>query len=332
MIPDWREVRAAFEPLRAPEPRCYLDTASMGLPPAVVVEEVRQSLEDWEQGRASWRAWEARAEEARRLLARVVGVGAERVSLTNSFSAAASQVAASLPDPARSKRDVLVVGAEEFRSNLFPWWLQERRGFHLRQIPFRGGGPGCEDLIAAIDGRTALVAVSHVQSATGYRVDVERLADACRDRGTLLFVDGTQSVGAVPTPIEGIDFLATHAYKWLLAPRGAAFLVVDPARLDTQVPLQPSWRSPAPPHTAYYGGPFEPGGGASALDASLAWLSWVGAARALEFLLEVGLEGIHARAAELAARFRGGLDALGLDGIAGRENASPIVALDPGVD
>ncbi len=306
----------------------YLNTASYGLPPLATLQEMRAGLEAWADGSGSWREWEDRAEEARSLFSGLVGVRPERVAFVNSLSAAASQVAWSLPAPGRGGRSTIVVGEDEFRSNLFPWWVQEERGFRIRRVPFTGSRLDPEHLIAALDDDVALLAVSHVQSANGFRSDISRLARAAHAEGARIFVDGTQSVGAHALDLDEIDYLGVAAYKWLLAPRGAAFLVLGQEHLGSLAPLQPSWKTPADPYTDYYGGPFEPRGPqASLLDVSLPWLVWQGATASLELLAGLGLEAIAARDAELARRFREGLPRVGLEPLFEEHESSAIVAL-----
>jgi len=324
--PDWSAVRARFPGVR--REAAFLNTASFGLPPDCVLAEVAAATRAWGDGTGSWRAWEARAEGSRALFARVIGARAENVAFLNSLSAAAAQVAESLPAPRDGGRGTVVVGAEEFRSNLFPWWGLERRGFRVRRVPFRDGRLPPEELLAAIDEDTALVAVSHVQSANGFRTDVKRLGEACRTRGARLFVDGTQSVGANALPLEHVDYLGTAAYKWLLSPRGAAFLYVADEHLGRLAPLQPSWKTPDEPYVDYYGGPFPAGSRrAAALDVSLPWLLWQGTTPALEFLLELGLDAVVARDQALAQRFRDGLRSMGLPPTFGERESSQIVSL-----
>ena len=322
---DWPAVRALF-PAAGGE-AVYLDTAAYGPGPTPVHEEVAEALRGWSDGTGSWRAWEARAEDARRLFAELIGARPVDVALLHSLSAASSQVAACLPAPAAGRRANLVVGHDEFRSNLFPWLAQERRGFEIRMVPFEDGRLPAAAVAAAVDGDTALVAVSHVQSSNGYRIDLAPLVDACARHGARLFVDATQSAGALRLPLDGVDYLATGAYKWMLAPRGSAFLYVAPGRLAELFPLQPSWKTPEDPHASYYGPPLQPATRASALDSSLSWPVWVGTARALELICELGIDAIEARDLELSARFRAGLGAVGLAPLFAEPESSPIVGL-----
>ena len=321
---DWAAVRELFPATRE---GVYLNTASYAPGPTPVLEEVRAGLDEWSLGRGSWRVWEARAEETRALFAGLLECEPGCVSLQSSLSSAAGQVAACLEAPRAPGEANLVVGADEFRSNFFPWVGQERRGFEVRQVPFREGAILADDLLARVDECTRLVAVSHVQSANGYRVDLARLAEGCRARGARLFVDATQSLGGLRVPLDGVDYLATAAYKWLLSPRGAAFLYVAPDRLGEMFPIQPSWKTPADPYERYYGAPFAPAPDASGLDVSLAWPIWLGTARALELLSEVGLAAIEAHNLALAARFREGLRTIGLEPLFPGSEPSPIVAL-----
>lgn len=318
--PDWAALRALFPAARRV---AYLDTASFGPGPTPVREVLDAHLDAWSEGREGWRAWEAAAERAREGLARLIGARPDSVALLPAVASAAAQVASSL-EPGSN----VVVGEQEFRSNLFPWLAQERRGVEVRLVPFRAGRVAAEDLLAATDARTAVLAVSHVQSANGYRVDLPRLVEACAGRATKLFVDATQSAGALRLDVEGIDFVAAAAYKWLLAPRGTAFLYADPRHVAGMTPLQPGWKTPDDPYARYYGPPLEPAPTATRFDVSLAWPCWVGCARSVELILEVGIDAIEERDLALARRFREGLPAIGLAPLFGEAESSQVVGLE----
>lgn len=318
---DWREVRALFP---ATEGQAYLNTASYGPGPTPVAEAVERALREWSTGRGSWRAWDEVGEEARAGFARLLGCATNDVALLPAFSVAAGQVAEGLPYTEGAN---LVVGEEEFQSNLFPWLGQARRGFEVRRVPFRDGRLDVGQLARAVDGRTACVAVSHVQSASGYRVDLERLVEVCRRHGARLFLDATQSAGALRVPLEGVDYLATAAYKWLLAPRGAAFLYVAPGRAAELAPIVPNWKTTGTPYASYYGPPYEPPPDARRFDVSLGWLPWIGAAAGLRLLLELGIDAIEARDLELARAFREGLRGVGLEASFAEAESSQIVGL-----
>lgn len=276
-------------------------TAPPGATP--VLEALRRIEREWESGEFSWHAWEADAYESRTLFAGLLGADPDSVALVSSVSYAASTVAASLP------RGRVVVGAREFRSNFFPWVALRDRGFKVVEVPATDEGViPTEALVDAIDEATVLVAVSEVQSSNGFRVELPEIVEAARGHGARVFVDGCQSIGALRFDAEasGVDFLSTHGYKWLLGPRGAAWLYVRPDRIDELRPLTPSWKTVEEPYVDYYGGPVEFPKTARKLDVSLPWFSWPGMRAALELLLQLDPGEVERRCLELAAAFRTG--------------------------
>lgn len=317
------EIRALFP---CTHELTYLNTATYGPGPQPVMQAVLRSLRDWSAGRGQWSEWERAAETAREHFAALVGASPDCVALLSTMSGAAAQVAHDLAPPEQG-RDVLVVGEGEFRSNLYPWMAQERRGFRVHTVPYEQGRLDPGALAAAVDERTALVAVSTVQSSNGYRIDLEPVRAACRAHGARLFLDGTQSVGALETRLDGADYLAAAGYKWLFAPRGTAFLAVHPDHVGDMQPLSPGWKTPEDPYAEYYGPPYDVARGASRADHSLAWHAWVGAAEGLRLVAEVGVEEIERHGRALAQRFRDGLGSIGLEALFDDEETSQIVGV-----
>jgi selenocysteine lyase/cysteine desulfurase len=284
--------------------RGYLDTGTYGLPPRSTLWALEQALVGW-RTRQRWRDWEEDAEACRELFARFVGARPEDVALISAVSAGAGIVAASLP---AGPGDNVVLYERDFMSVVLPWRGLEARGVELRLLPL-------ERLADGVDERTALVAVSSVQSADGTVADL----GALKRTGARLFVDGTQAVGAVPTDLDGVDYLVTHAYKWLLSPRGLAFLYVRPERRAEIEPWTAGWKSCPEPYEDYYGFP-ELTEDARRLDISVPWFAAAGARRSLELLVSLGAERIAQHNLAHASLFTGEL---------GRpEPSSPIVRVE----
>jgi selenocysteine lyase/cysteine desulfurase len=288
--------RGLFPALRS---TVWLDTPAAPPGAEPVVQALREAISAWSSGGFDQHAWTAATDEARGLFARLVGARPATVSTHGSLAEAVATVAASLP-PGR-----VVVAAEEFRSNLFPWLARHQ----VVTVPARCGSTCVEDLIDALDERTLLLAVSEVTSREGQRLDLPALRAATDRVGARLFVNLTQSLGALRFDAEAVrpDYLAVHGYKWLLCPRGAAWLATRPDRLEELRPLAPSWASTGPSY-GWFGGPLRLAGDASRCDTSPAWLSWVGARAALRLLgsLDAGRVERHclALAAELTEQAR----------------------------
>jgi selenocysteine lyase/cysteine desulfurase len=274
----------------------YLNTASYGLPPEPAWNELQAALADWREGRTTWEPWGESTVRAREAWARLVGVSPERVAIGSTVSQLVGYVAAAIPDGAR-----VVAPEVDYTSLLFPFLAQSHRGVEVETVPL-------ERLADAIDARTTAVAFSAVQSATGEVADLDAVVAAARSHGALTIVDATQACGWLPFDASRFDAVACAAYKWLLAPRGTAFLALGEDLLERVRPLAPGWWAGEDPHQSYYGPPLRLASSARRLDTSPAWFSWVGTAPALELLEELGVEAIHAHDVGLANRFRAGLE------------------------
>jgi selenocysteine lyase/cysteine desulfurase len=296
---DLRSFREQFPAL---ERYAWLNTPTVPPGNRPSLEAVRRVIDEWERGEFSWQAWEGQANETRARFAELLGTDAEQVALIHALVEGAATVAASLP-PGK-----VVVGAAEFRSNLFPWLALQRRGFEVVEVSASDGVIPTEALAKEVDEGTVLLAVSEVQSSNGYRVDVPALAERCREVGARIFVNLTQCLGALRFDLARTDpdYVAAHGYKWLLGPRAAGWLYVRRDRLAEVQPLAPSWKSVPEPYEDYYGGPMELAPDARKLDTSLAWFTWPGALAALDLLRSLDPEAVERRCLELASAFRQG--------------------------
>ena len=254
--------------------RGYLDAATYGLPPRSTLAAMEEALEGW-RTRRRWRDWEEDGEACRELFAGLVGARAEDIAVVTAASVGAGLVAASLPAEPGSN---VVLYERDFTSAMLPFRGLEARGVELRLVPL-------EELAGAVDGRTAVVSVSLVQSAEGRVADL----DALRATGARIFLDATQAVGTYPVDLAGVDYLVAHAYKWLLCPRGLAFLYVSPERRLEIEPWTAGWKSRQDPYEDYYGLP-ELTGEARRLDVSLPWFSAAGGRASLELFASLGVD------------------------------------------
>ncbi len=111
----------------------------------------------------------------------------------------------------------------EYPANAYPWMdVAQRFGVKHVMVRERDGRIYLEDLLAAVTGRTRMIAISHVEFASGFRCDVAAVGKFCRGRGILLCVDAIQSCGCVPVDVKAmnIDFLSAGGHKWMLGPDG----------------------------------------------------------------------------------------------------------------
>jgi selenocysteine lyase/cysteine desulfurase len=271
----------------------YLNTASIGLAPAPAVAAMRAELDDWVAGRSRAPAYDAVVARARAAWARIHGVDPSCVAIGPQTSYFAGLVAASLPAGAE-----VVAYERDFASLLYP--LLARDDLSLRFVPL-------EHVADAVGPHTALVAVSAVQSADGRVADLDAIAAAAGAHRALTVVDATQASGWLPIDASRFDFVITAAYKWMLSPRGSAFMSVRPELLESLPPLAAGWYAAESPWESTYGAPLRLAADARRLDMSPAWLPWTGTAEALEYTERVGVEAIREHDVRLANRTRKGL-------------------------
>jgi len=75
--------------------------------------------------------------------------------------------------------------------------------------------------------QTQCVVCTHVSNVFGYILPVERLAALCRERGTPLILDASQSAGCLPVHMDelGCAFIAMPGHKGLYGPQGTGLLL-----------------------------------------------------------------------------------------------------------
>jgi len=117
--------------------------------------------------------------------------------------------------------DNVVTTNVEFPSVAYAWKNLKEQGVEVRMIPPRDWRIQEDDLLAAVDSRTRILAVSQVSFYTGQNLDLARLA-ACRETGVLLAVDATHASGVVDVRADLTDMTVSSSYKWMLATHGTA--------------------------------------------------------------------------------------------------------------
>jgi len=273
----------------------YLNTATLGLPPRRCLTAVHAAFREWQAGRANPTDYDAPLTAARKAYAGLVNVDPTLVAVGSQVSVFTALVAAGLPAGSE-----VLTAVGDFTSILFPFHAQAARGVTVREVPL-------EEIADAVTCATTLVSVSAVQSADGRLADLDGLEHACSKTGTKVLVDTTQAVGWLPVDASRFAFTVCGGYKWLLAPRGTAYLTVQAELLDSLIPHTAGWYAGARPWESIYGAPLRLAPDARRFDVSPAWHAWIGAAPSLELLTVIGAPALHGHALGLANEFRAGI-------------------------
>jgi selenocysteine lyase/cysteine desulfurase len=273
-------------------PDGYLNTASVGVPPAAVADRLEEAIAEWRRGAAQPADFDPAVESGRAAFADLVDVPVDRVTIGASASPLVGLVAAAVPDGAR-----VLVAAGEFTSVSFPFAAQAHRGVTVVECPLEHIGERAPEY--------DVVAVSVAQSADGRLVDLDALRTA-RDAGTRVVLDATQSLGWLPARLGWADAVVCAGYKWLLSPRGVAWMAVHP-ELEL-VPHHAGWYAGDDVWRSIYGLPLRLAHTARRLDSSPGWFAHVGAAAALPWLAGLDRAAVLQHCAGLADTVRAGLD------------------------
>ena len=263
----------------------YLDSPTMGLPPGFVTDALYTALRSWQDGTLQAKQFDGPVADARTGFASLVGAEPHRVAMAGSVASGLALVAAAVPDGAR-----VGVLRGEFTSVTFPFAAQAGRAVSLTEL-----APGVlEDRAGEFD----VVAASLVQSADGAVLDVARLRVVAGD--AVVVVDVTQALGWCDVDLGWADVVVGASYKWLLAPRGVAWMALSDRIAGTLTPHGASWYAGAAPWPAIYGLPLRVADDARRFDASPAWFSVLGASLSVPWLASLDRAAVHAHAVGLA--------------------------------
>jgi cysteine desulfurase / selenocysteine lyase len=238
-----------------------------------------------------------RLNDARNAGAKLLNCQPDEVSLVGPTSLALSFVAAGLNF---RKGDNVLIYHDDYPSNVYPWLALAAKGVQVRLLNTRGlGAIRVVDVQGQVDENTRLVALASCHFISGHRLEHDAIGKFLRDRGILFCLDAIQTVGAFPTTVEHVDFLAADAHKWLLGPCAAGIFYV---RRELQEKLNPpvyGWHNVRNPNFVAQD-KIEFRSGAAKFEAGTHNLvGLLGLVAAMELALEIGVDNI---AAELARK------------------------------
>jgi cysteine desulfurase/selenocysteine lyase len=307
----------------------YLNTSAVAPIPRAVREAGIEYL-DGKMLQASAARNSERREQARSRFARLFGTKPEELALLYATSDGENIVTSALD---LKPGDNVVIDDLHFVTSFVLYrQLEKDNGVELRIVRQREGRARLEDFDAAIDGRTSLVSVAWVSNRNGYRHDLRKLSELAHSKGALLYTDAIQALGYFPTSLteQGVDFVCTGAYKWLLSSFGVAPFYVREEHLDR---IRPDRYGHAQVTEELPDLHYRLEKTAKKYEyAALAYSAVYQLNAGLAFLENVGLSRIETHTVALARRLRDGITKLGFDPFTPSGNDSPIVSFVHGHD
>jgi len=237
---DWEEFRIQMP---VTDKWAYFDHAAV----APLSGPARKAIENWSteaalEGDSIWPKWKTRIEEVRRQAASLINASASELAFVPSTTAGINLVVEGFP---WKEGDNVVTLANEFPANLYPWMNLAARGIETRLVDVVDGVPDLSKLSHACDSRTRIITVSWVSYCSGWRLDLDAVAEIAHRVGARFFLDAIQGLGVFPLDVKAtrIDYLAADGHKWMLGPEGAGLFFSREEHLEQLRPVGIGWNS-----------------------------------------------------------------------------------------
>ncbi len=202
---------------------------------------VRQKSHPWERTTAHFFD---DADTIRTLASKLFGGDSDGYAVVPSATYGLSTAARAI-EPHLRPGDRILVAAEEFPANVFPWRrAAQETGASVDTVPCPRDGDWTRAIASRIDRTVKVVATATCHWTNGAYIDLPTIGRDCLDTGSILVVDATQSLGVMPLPMDEVspDFLVAAGYKWLLCPYGFSLLYVSEQWRHAR-PLEESWQA-----------------------------------------------------------------------------------------
>jgi len=297
MSVDWHAIREEFPALKN---WTYLNTAAFGQVSLRSAEAVARHLAHRnELASSDFLTWFDDMDRIRGKVGQLIGCQAGDVAFIPNASSGLAILLSGLKWQAG---DTVITLENEFPNNLYAPAQLQSHGVTMLACPW-------DQLHDSVKEHTRVVLLSTVNYNTGFRPPIAELSRFLHDRGVLLFVDGTQSVGALKLDVGQMepDVLAVNAYKWLNSPNGAAFLYVRPELRETLPPHCIGWRSHYDWRNVdhlHHGIPEMVSTAEKYEGGMLAFALLYAMEAAIDLVLEIGIEVIEQRVLDLAMQTR----------------------------
>ncbi|HYJ45322.1 MAG TPA: aminotransferase class V-fold PLP-dependent enzyme, partial [Pyrinomonadaceae bacterium] len=187
------------------------------------------------EGDARWDQWLEEREAVRRRVAEFINAEPDEIAFTTNTSQGINLIVDALEG-----RGEVITSELEFPVSTIPWL---HRGTRVNFVPATAGEVRAEDFERAMNQRSAVICLSHVQYSNGFRVNLEEFGGL--KKGRAFVVNASQSAGAFEIDVRRmqVDALCATGHKWMLAGYGSGFVYLSRRLLDETRPRAISWLS-----------------------------------------------------------------------------------------
>ena len=237
---DIEKIRKEF-PVK--EHRLFMDHARVAPLPRPVQAAITAFAEEaCEQGTAHYLEWLKEIAIVRARFAKLINAETEEVAFVKNTSEGLSIVANGID---WKEGDNVVIPDIEFPANVYPWMNLKKRGVEVRFVKAVRGRVPFEQIVAQVNSRTRVLSISSVEFNSGFRNDLKRIGEFCKEKNIYFCVDAIQSLGVIPMDVKeyNIDFLAADGHKWMLSIEGIGGFYISKRVMDDIRPAVVGWNS-----------------------------------------------------------------------------------------
>ena len=304
---------AQLEQFRADTPgvdnRIHFNNAGAALMPSSVLQAMQHHL----TLEANIGGYEAHAAERDRVAAfydrtaKLINARRDNIAYTSSATDAYTRALSAIP---LQSGDTILTSTNDYASNFIAFFaLRKRIGIKIELLSnLPSGEINVNDVAPKLRKyQPKILAITHVPTNSGLVQPVEEIGQIVKNFDAIYLVDGCQSIGQRRVDVGKIhcDFLSATFRKFLRGPRGAGFLYVSDRVLESAMaPLALDMKGADWSSTYDY----------TLRSDAQRFEEWekpyallLGASEAVQYLLDVGIQGISERAVYLAQQLRDGL-------------------------
>lgn len=198
-------------------------------------------LDNWNEVGMNWEEWIEAVDVSKAEFAKIINAHTSEIAMHTSVSQATYSIASSLDYSGR--RNKVVVTEAEFPTVIHVWTASQRLGYNLEFVPLTNGEIDIAAYEKIIDEKTLITTIPHVYYQNGFKQDIAAICEIAHKKGSLLYVDAYQCLGAEPVDVKAmdIDMLSSGNLKFLLGLPGSAYLYVKKELMPYMRPMATGW-------------------------------------------------------------------------------------------